>query len=396
MQRGIFSVFVNSILLITCSGIFRPIPECHAQTFESIGYEQAGFEWQNLFVAGDGKAACYRIPAIVTTNQGILVAVCDARIEDCDDLPNNIDSVIRRSTDRGKTWSPVKTIVDYPEDEGAGDPCLLMDRQKNRIWLFLTYGDGIGWKQSVPGLGKETLQVLCLSSDDNGLTWSNPRNITKQVKRPEWNAMWTSPGIGIQLRSGRLLFGCSVFDENKEKTSRLMLSDDGGETWSPSEVCGRLTNENQFVELADGTVLINMRSNHEKGCRALAESKDGGRTWSGFRHDPQLPEPVCQASLIRYTSVADGGKKNRILFANPASEKQGDRRKMTVRLSCDEGKSWPVERCIHEGPSAYSCLTVLDDGSIGLLYEAGEDDAYESIRFARFSLEWLTGGDDRF
>lgn len=150
-------------------------------------------------------------------------------------------------------------------------------------------------------------------------------------------------------------------------------------------------NECTVAELSGGRLMLNMRSYRGRHLRAVAVSGDGGETWSTPVDDPVLVEPVCQASLLRYTAEAEGGG-NRMLFSNPASER---REKMTVRLSYDEGKTWPVAKLLHAGPSAYSCLTALPDGCAGCLYEGGEADPYETIRFARFNLEWLTDGADR-
>ena len=359
------------------------------------GTDASAFHQEDLFTAGQDGVAIYRIPSLVVTIDGTLLAVCDARVKHGGDLPNNIDQAIRRSTDNGKTWSPIEIIIDYPGEEGAGDPCMLVDRNTGRVWLLVTYGDNVGWKQSRPGYGKNTLHILSTYSDDDGLSWSRPKDITRQVKKPEWNAMWTSPGIGVQWSRGRLLVGCSVHDENKQVASYQMFSDDHGETWSISEACGMDTNENQTVELADSTLMVNMRSTHGKGCRAVAESTDGGITWTGFRHDEQLPEPVCQASFIRYPNDADTRERNWLLFANPARSKSGDRREMTVRLSQDGGRTWPISRLVHAGPAAYSCMAILSDGSVGLLYERGDGSAYEKITFARFPLAWLMGDSSR-
>ena len=148
------------------------------------------------------------------------------------------------------------------------------------------------------------------------------------------------------------------------------------------------------MELADGTIMMNMRQVQDKGFRAVSTTKDGGETWSEVIDETVLIEPRCQASFIRYTDKRSGASRNRLLFSNPASAT--NRVKMTVRLSYDEGKTWPVSKMIHDGPSAYSCLTVLADGSIGLLYERGEKKLNEKITFARFSLQWLTEGKDKF
>lgn len=344
----------------------------------------------DLFESGHGGVATYRIPALAVTDEGTLVAVCDARIERRNDLPNNIDLVMRRSFDLGETWTPIETIVDYPGQEGAGDSALLVDRDTGTVWLFYVYGpEGIGWKQSQAGLDGPTLQLHLRRSDDDGATWSEARNLNPEVKDPTWRAVWSSPGRGFQARSGTLYFPLTRFSD--AQYTHFIFSGDHGKTWHMSAAAGRVTNESMIVELAVGSLMANMRSGQGKNRRAVAMSADGGLTWQDFRHDPGLIEPACQASFIRYTAEAEGHDKNRLLFANPASTK---RENMTVRVSYDEGQTWPDSHVVYTGPAAYSCLAVLPDGSVGLLYERGVNSPYETVTFARFTLDWLTGGRD--
>jgi len=190
---------------------------------------------------------------------------------------------------------------------------------------------------------------------------------------------------------------CDYTDKNGHG-SHIIYSDDHGKSWQLGGSVSGGCNECQVVELADGRLMLNMRMQENgQGKRGVATSRDGGVTWSELKLDPVLIEPVCQASLLRYTLASTGGK-NRLLFSNPASapapgQSRGDRVKMTVRLSHDEGRTWPVSKCLHDGPSAYSCLAALPDGDIGCLYEGGKT-RYGEIVFARFSLEWLTDGQD--
>lgn len=351
------------------------------------------FEETAVFVAGEDNIREYRIPALVTTNKGTLLAACDARVDKRGDAPNNIDQVLKRSPDNGKTWGPLQVVADYPGTEAGADPSLLVDRQTGVIRLFYAHApEGIGTAKTQPGLTGPTFQYHLITSDDDGNSWSSPRDITPMVKDPTWNAFWPGPGRGFQTRSGRLLVPSSRWQAGEGCYSYIIYSDDHGQTWRITGPAGSNTNESQVVELEDGSLMMNMRSNHRKGRRAISISEDSGKTWSPLAHDGTLIEPVCQASFIRYTDRRDGHAKNRLLFSNPAA---GRRRNMTVRVSYDEGKTWPVSKAIHTGPSAYSCLTVLADGTIGLLYERGKKTAYESITFARFNLEWLTNGKDR-
>jgi len=173
--------------------------------------------------------------------------------------------------------------------------------------------------------------------------------------------------------------------------SHVIYSDDYGKSWNMGGVLGEKTNECQLVELADGTLMINMRNYLGNQRRVIATSKDGGLSWSELEPDETLIDPVCQASFLRFT-LKEKARKNRLLFSNPADTQRVN---MTVRLSYDEGKAWPIARRLHEGPAAYSSLAILKDRSIGCLYERGETHPYERITFARFSLEWLSSGQDQ-
>jgi sialidase-1 len=282
----------------------------------------------------------------------------------------------------------MKVAIDYPGQEAGADGSLLVDRDTGTIWLFYAHApEGIGTGNAQPGLTGPTFQYHTVTSDDDGQTWSKPRDITPMVKDTAWNVIWPAPGRGLQTRNGRLIVPSTRGDARHEY-SHLIYSDDHGTTWHTTPPAAQETCEPQVVELADGSLMINMRSDRGKGRRAVATSSDGGKTWSPLIDDPTLIEPVCQASFIRYTDPRAGDGKNRLLFSNPASSQA--RKNMTVRLSYDEGKTWPISKVIHPGPASYSCQTVLRDGTIGLFYERGQKGPCERISFARFNLEWLT------
>jgi len=184
-----------------------------------------------VFVGGDNDICEYRIPALITTNAGTLLAVCDARVSKPGDAPNNIDQVLRRSVDGGRTWLPMQRIVDYPGTEAAADPSLLVDRTTGRIWLFHAHApEGIGSGQSQPGLSGPTFGYHVVTSDDDGLTWSRPRDLTPMVKDPAWNAFWPGPGRGTQTRDGRLLVP-STCSHKAVCSSHMVYRDDHGKTW---------------------------------------------------------------------------------------------------------------------------------------------------------------------
>ena len=351
------------------------------------------FEQTDVFVAGQDGIAEYRIPVLLTSNQGTLLAFCDARVDKPGDSPNNIDLVMKRSTDNGKTWGPLRVLLDAGEG-GTVDSCGLVDRKTGTLWVFTVYCPvGIGTKNAKSGISGSTFMYWAIKSDDDGQTWSDPIDITAMTKKPEWRAGSPGPGKGLQLKNGRLIIPkyYRSTDDSSDSTSHIVFSDDHGKSW---ELGGEAqsqekTNECQIVELSDGRLLLNMRG--ESGnFRKVARSSDKGLSWSKVTNDMTLIDSRCQASLLNFTDNTNY-QKNRILFSNPASTK---REKMTIRLSYDDGWTWPAERQLYAGPSAYSCLTILSDMTIGCLYERGQQGPYEKITFARVNLEWLTKGKD--
>lgn len=266
---------------------------------------------------------------------------------------------------------------------GAGDtfgnPCPVVERKTGTVWLLLTSNPGYLTEKEIRASDpRGTRTVWVTSSADDGASWSTPRDITSSVKDPDWTWYATGPGIGIQLRSGRLVIPC---DHNRRgsraRHSHIIYSDDRGATWKTGGVLDENTNECQAVECRDGSLLINMRSYHGRNRRAVARSRDGGLTWSPVTLDQTLIEPVCQASLIRHS-------RGKLLFSNPASTR---RENMTLRMSRDDGRSWPESRVLYAGPSAYSSLAVLRDGTVACLYERGERSPYETIVLARVRLD---------
>lgn len=367
-------LFYGLLLILTCT------------PGESQGQE-INFWQTDLFVSGENGVANYRIPSLVTTKKGTLLAVCDARVDRPGDLPNNIDLTIRRSQDNGATWSAPKIIVDYPNQEGGGDPCMIVNGSTGEIWLFYVYGaGGVGINTSKQGLSPDsTLQLYAITSADDGITWTESRNLTADLKDPEWFGVFFASGRGLQTSNGTMIVPLMVrktFGTRENDHAHVAYSQDQGKTWKTGESAGILMGESKVVELTDGRIMINMRSKHKLGQRAVNYSEDHGQTWGDYYHDSQLIEPACNASIIGY--VSDNLNENILLFSNPASTKS--RKKMSVRLSRDDGKSWSEPKLIYDGRSAYSSMTVLANGNIGLLYERDR-----KITFAKFSLEWLTG-----
>jgi sialidase-1 len=329
-----------------------------------------------VFVAGQGGYHTYRIPAVIVTPKGTVLAFCEGRTAGRGDA-GDIDLLLKRSRDGGKTWGKAQVVWDDAANT-CGNPCPVVDARTGTIWLLMTHNLGKDTEAKiVGGMSTGSRTVWVSKSTDDGLSWAKPVEITQQVKKPGWTWYATGPGVGIQLRSGRLLVPCDSKSEGgKVRESHVIYSDDGGATWKLGGVVGPGCNECQAVELADGSVMLNMRGVSGNKRRLVAVSKDGGATFSKPMEDPALIEPVCQASILRLPGEGGG-----ILFSNPASTK---REKLTVRLSRDEGKTWPAAKVLHPGPAAYSCLTVLPEGTIGCLYERGRKQPYEEITFARF------------
>jgi sialidase-1 len=335
---------------------------------------------QDLFRAGEHGYARFRIPALVVSAKGTILAFTEARKGEGRDT-DEIDLGLRRSFDHGKTWEPMRIIID---DGGrtVNQPTPVVDRHTGAIWLPFC---------------KDNREVFVTKSDDDGVTWSTPLDITRFVKDPTWKYLGAGPGHGIQLRNGRLLIpawgdtspGPSTWPSTtwgKVQFSYTFYSDDHGATWKRGQsLASDLSDECEVVETSDGMVYMNARSRQDKKTRMVARSKDGGRTWSDLVADPNLPEPSCQAGLARYSLA-----KDRILLTHPASTTS--RTRLTVRLSYDEGQSWPVSKVIQAGDAAYSDLAVAQDKTILALYESAKS---HTLTLARFDLEWLTDGADR-
>lgn len=339
----------------------------------------------DIFVSGQEGYHTYRIPAIVVSQAGTILAFCEGRKHSRSDH-GDIDLLLRRSFDNGKTWQPMQVIWDNGEDT-IGNPCPVVDQSTGTIWLpFCRNND----------------RVYVTKSTDDGNSWSTPVDITSDVKLPSWRWYATGPGHGIQLSNGRLLIPCNHSeppfgdDEGWSATgvfhSHVFYSDDHGSRWQLGGIVGgEGTDECEAVHTVDGSVYLNIRSETGKLLRGYAWSDNGGETWSEAKWDETLIAAVCQGSVIRLTDDRRHDR-NRALLSYPAGPK---RERLTIRLSYDECQTWSAGKVLWPGPAAYSDLCVLPDTTICCLYEAGDDHPYENIRFARFTLEWLTDGADQ-
>jgi len=344
--------------------------------------------------AGDDGSRSYRIPALAVTPRGTLIAAFDIRWNGTGDLPANIDVGVRRSTDLGETWGPMIVALDYDQavpdsrGNGVGDPAILVDQRSGHVFIAALWSQGNrGWHGSGPGLEPaETGQLVIARSTDDGLTWEAPRSITSQIKDPAWRLLFNGPGAGIQMVDGTLVFPAQFKNAENQPASCFIYSQDAGETWqiSPPAIPGTpLTSEAQLAQLSDGSLLITMRN----------ESRGPQRMWARWQWEDQLSngrwldvrtdvvDPVCMAGLLRHPSGV-------LLLSNNNSQR---RERMTIRYSRDDGGTWSDGRLLDARMSAYSCLANLPNGEIGILYECGDRDSVETLTFARFPLEWVTG-----
>jgi sialidase-1 len=350
-----------------------------------------GLQRTDVFVSGQEGYHTFRIPAVVVTTNGMLLAFAEGRKRGSGDS-GDIDLVLKRSADGGKTWGHLQTVWNDATNT-CGNPCPVLDRETGTIWLLTTWNrDDDHEGTIIAQTGRDTRRVFVTHSKDDGVSWAKPVEITPQVKLTNWTWYATGPGAGIQIeygpQRGRLVIPCDHIEAGtKRYYSHVIYSDDHGKSWQLGGSSAQdKVNECEVVELTGGKLMLNMRNyDRTQKARQIAFSDDGGLTWRDQRHAPELIEPICQAS-IRRLSWADAGKGNVILFSNPASMK---RERMTIRLSRDDGQTWPVARLLHEGPAAYSCLTVLPDQSIGCLFECGNKHPYETITFVRFGVDWL-------
>jgi sialidase-1 len=342
---------------------------------------------EHLFRSGDEGYRCFRIPAIVTTNAGALLAFAEGRRDGCGDT-GDIDLVLKRSEDGGRSWGPL-AVVWSDGTNTCGNPAPVVDRRTGRVFLLSTWNLGVDHEgQIIDGTSRDTRRVFVLSSEDDGRTWSEAREITPDVKKPDWTWYATGPVNGIQLRApahrGRLVVPCDHVEAGTKRAfSHTIHSDDGGETWmlggsTPADG----VNESTVAELPDGTLVLNMRNHGALRVRQVSLSRDGGATWSAPTGDDVLVEPVCQASLL-WSEHASRGPV--LAFSNPAS--RTSRRRMTVRLSHDGGRSWGRQALVHAGPSAYSNLVTLPNGNLAILFEGGASSPYEGIVFRELPID---------
>jgi len=347
---------------------------------------------------GDDGVQAFRIPGLVTTNKGTVIAVYDIRRNSAVDLQEDIDVGMSRSTDGGKTWSGMQVIIDMGTwggkgeiENGVGDPSILVDRKTNTIWVAGIWAHGHAgernWFASKPGRKpQQTSQLVLVKSEDDGLSWSDPINITDQVKDTDWHLLLQGPGKGITLNDGTLVFPAQFKDENQVPHATIIFSKDGGTSWNIGKGLPYETTEAQVVQLADRRIMINARNNEARNNpgigRVVATTANFGQTWESHPSSlVALEEPTCMASLIREDFNNYGSL---LLFSNPNTH--AGRFNITIKASRDEGLSWPQRHwlLLDQGNGrGYSCMTKIDEQTIGILYESSQADlVYQTIEIS--------------
>jgi sialidase-1 len=367
---------------------------------------ESGIEKTDLFEGGKDGYALYRIPGIVATKTGTLLAYCEARKTARGDW-GTIDLWMRRSTDNGKTWEPARKIATPPADAKKNPVALAQKLAKegeftlnNPVAISDAKGGAVHFLYCV-----EYARCFYTRSDDDGKTFTKPVEITSAFEgfRPEyaWKVLATGPGHGIQLSGGRLLVPVWLSTgtgghAHRPSVVSTIYSDDDGKTWKHGAIVAKESpetpnpSETAAVERSDGKVLMNLRNESKKQRRLVAVSPDGAGKWSEPKFDDKLPDPICFGSLVRYPGSKNA--KPGILFINPDNGANRERKNVTVKLSLDDGETWAYSRSIEPGPSGYPDITVGRDGTIFCFYERGKgenDFRPRTLTVARVTLDWL-------
>ncbi|QDS98824.1 sialidase family protein [Adhaeretor mobilis] len=371
-------------------------------------------EKTNLFEEETDGFVCYRIPGIVVTARGTVLAYCEARKFSTADR-GEIEIHLRRSTDGGRSWDPPQQVA-HIGPRLPRNP--YMSKSKKHKELGGPNEQTVNNAVAIAGNDGIVHLIYCIEymrcfyirSKDDGITWSRPVDITSTFDNYrtdlEWQVIATGPGHAIQLKSGRLVvpFWMSTYKEDVKlkKAVGVIYSDDDGNNWERGDLALRKGGEPNIAELADGCVMITARNGDPRNRRMVTFSRDGATSWSKPEFIEPLLEPGCMAGIVSHPGTVES-KPHLLLFSNPDTTNRAhkNRENLTIKLSEDGGRTWPVSRVLQPGPSAYSDLAVLNDGTILCFYESGDPQtprkhgrrwAYSFLTVARFNLQWLTNG----
>lgn len=326
-----------------------------------------------VFQKGTEGYSCFRIPALIKTKAGTLLAFAEGRKNNCTD-EGDIDLVVKRSTDDGKTWSKLSVLWNDGVNT-CGNPAPVVDQNTGKIHLLMTWNDGDDHIGEInAGTSKNTRRVYVTSSIDDGVKWETPKEITSSVKLANWGWYATGPCHGIQISKGaykdRMVIPCDYIEvgPGRRGNSHVIYSDDAGTSWKLGGVvpvdAALNPNESTVAELSDGKLMLNMRVGSNQNQRVYSTSDDGGLTWSALIQASELTDPVCQGSLT--SSPIENGYA--VFFSNAASKVRNN---MTIKMSVNDGTNWAKKKVIFNGPSAYSDLVMLSNDKTAILYEAG-------------------------
>lgn len=371
MNRIVLLLLLPMLMASACKKEVKPVPD------------EPFFYSQRLYSPGDYGSANWRIPALLCLDDGTLLAVNDKRKYNESDLPEDIDIVCRRSSDNGRTWSEPQTLVEGTGyKHGYGDPALVQCENGDVLCLFVG-GNGL-WASTE----SDPIRSYVCRSTDRGLTWGEPLEITSllwgsQAANPtcrDYKSSFFGSGNALRLKQGphrgRIMVAAAMGRKNVNKLDNFVVySDDNGLTWTISDKAFTEGDEAKLMELADGTVLISVRRSGARGCN---RSADGGQTWGQQGTWPEMTTNACNGDMLRVNDTL-------LLHSIPNSMQ---RRDVSLFLSTDEGCTWRSPVLLCEGPSVYSSLTLLPDGSIGAYAERNPDGACE-LWYYNFNLAWL-------
>jgi len=390
MKYGILGL--SLWLLILAAGCRRDVEAPPPPPPANVGNQQLISSVEaDIYSKGTEGYSCFRIPAIIETKKGTLLAFAEARKDNCNDN-GNIDLVVKRSSDGGKSWGPMIRVWDNGANT-CGNPVPVVDQSTGNIYLLMSWNRGADDIGAINNGTAEPRHAYMTFSEDDGLSWQLPVDISKDVTLPDWGWLSTGPCHGIQLKKGphkdRLVIPACFITVDKVAANRLesafaIFSDDHGKTWKAGKYAdpnGFKPSESTIAELSDGKLLMNSRCTG-KNYRISSVSQDGGATWTPMIAENPLVDPVNQGSILGF----EWAGTYMLYFSNAASTK---RENMAISLSNNDGVNWTARYIVEPGQAAYSDMVIVGKDHLGISYETGQVNPYEKITFQSYSLDSL-------